>query len=131
MFTNAASKQRAITIGIVILGILLVAFFGMRAVRAYKKFQGRRPPPPGTFETNVELMRGWMTIPYISKLYRVPEEIIFKGLKIPQQGNRDKSLKDLDDEYYPATSVSILELTKAIIRANQSPPKLSSPPPAP
>jgi hypothetical protein len=121
MFSKANPKQRALVIGLIILGILFTIFFGMRAVHAYKKFNGHRPPPPGKVETDVELIRDWMTISFISKMYRVPERDIFDALKISPLGNHDKSLKDLNRKYYPNADGFVLDTVKTTILAHQPP----------
>ncbi len=125
MFAKTTKKQHALVIGLIVLGILFTAFFGMRAFHAYKKFNGHRPPPPGKpgkVETDVELIRGWMTVSFIAELYAVPEEPVFDALNIPLQGNREKSLKDLNREYYPDEDGIVLEKIKAAVTKLQSPP---------
>jgi len=121
MSLNTPPKQRAMVIGFIILGILFTVFFGMRAFHSYKKFNGHRPPPPGKVETDVELIRDWMTISFISETYRVPERIFYDALQIPPLGNHDKSLKDLNREYYPDTDGFVLETAKTTILAHQPP----------
>jgi len=121
MFSQANPKQRALVIGLIVLGILFTIFFGMRAFHAYKKFGGHRPPPPGKVETDVELVRDWMPIPFISRMYRVPEKNIFDALKIPPLGNHNKSLKDLNRKYYPNQDGFVLSTVKATLLAFQQP----------
>jgi uncharacterized protein involved in exopolysaccharide biosynthesis len=125
MSAKTPKKQRALVIGFITLGIALTAFFGIRSFHAYKKFNGHRPPPPGTpgkIETDVELIRSWMTVSFISELYKVPDKVIFEALKIPPQENREKSLKDLNQEYYPDADGFVLDAVKAAVLANQPPP---------
>jgi len=125
MFSKANPKQRALVIGLIILGILFTIFFGIRAVHAYKKFNGHRPPPPGKVETDVELIREWMTVSFISKMYRVPEKEIFDALNISPLGTQDKSLKDLNNDYYPDKDGFVMETVQATITAiNASRPPL-------
>ena len=119
--------QRAVMAGLIIIGILFTAFFGMRAVHAFRKFNGHRPPPPGNVETDVELIRDWMTISFISKTYYVPEKIIFDALDILPLSNHDKSLKVLNKEYYPEKSGYVLSLVKKTILTNQPPLKPDPP----
>ena len=70
MSSKARPQQRILVIGLIVIGILFTAFFGMRALHAFKKFSGLRPPPPGEVETDIELIRYWMTISFISKTHR-------------------------------------------------------------
>ena len=120
MLSKVNPKQRALVIGLIILGILFTIFFGMRAFHAFKKFGGHRPPPPGKVETNVELIRDWMTISFISKMYRVPEREIFDALNVSPLGSHDKSLKVLNNDYYPDKDGFVMDTVKATILAFQA-----------
>lgn len=120
MPSKKSSQQRGLMIGLIILGILFTGFFGMRAFRAFRKFDGHRPPPRGEVETDVELIRDWMTIPFISRTYQVPPEIIFEALKISPQKAHDKNLKVLNEEYYPDQDGFVLSVIKATILADQA-----------
>ena len=127
------NKQRALTIGMIVLGVIVAVFFGMRAFRAFNRFNGHRPPLQGKVETDVELIRGWMTVPFISQMYRVPDRIIFEELNIPEKGNMEKSLKDLNQEYYPNEDGFVIEMVKQIVQANlpnepHDPPEPPTPP---
>ena len=122
MFSKTNPKQRALVIGLIILGILFTIFFGMRAFHAFKKIDGHRPPPPGKVETDVELIRDWMTVSFIARMYRVPEKDIFDALNISPQGNHEKSLKDLNKDYYPDKDGFVMDTVKATILAHQPPP---------
>ena len=126
MPSKANPKQRALVIGLIILGILFTIFFGMRAFHAFKKFNGHgRPPPHGKVETDVELIRDWMTVSFISKMYRVPEREIFDALNVSPLGSHDKSLKVLNNDYYPDKNGFVMDTVKATILAFQA----SHPPP--
>ena len=124
------SKQRAFVIGLIFIGLVIVCIFGLRTARAIREFRGHRPPPPFApdaqeIETDVSLIRDWMTIPYISKMYHVPPHVLFKALDIPEHKNKEKSLKQLNEEYYPEAEGIVLEKVKAAVLAalaNQPPP---------
>jgi len=119
MSSNATPRQRALVIGLIIVGIVFTAFFGMRAFHAFKKFNGHRPPPPGKVETDVELIRDWMTVPFISRMYRFPEKDLFDAIGIPPFSNHDKSLKAINQDYYPNTDGYVLDMVKTTILAHQ------------
>jgi hypothetical protein len=129
MISKSNPKQRALVIGLIILGILFTIFFGMRAFHAFKKFDGHGPPPRGKVETDVELIRDWMTVSFISKMYRVPEREIFDALNISPLGSHDKSLKDLNKDYYPDKDGFVMDTVKATILSFQAshPPPNSAP----
>ena len=122
--------QRALVLGLIFAGVLLAGFFGLRAVFAFREFRRHGPPtlPPlqamqeGSPETDVELIRDWMTIPYISQTYQVHPRVIFEAVGIPPRGNEEKSLAQLNEEYFPQSPGLVVELVKAVIRASQPPP---------
>lgn len=114
-------RQRNFVIGLIIIGLMIIGIFGLRTLRAFRQFHGHRPPPPFSehVETDVELIRDWMTVPFISRMYHVPERLLFDALEIPEHGNKEKSLKQLNEEYYPQAQGVVLEKIKTTILANQ------------
>ncbi len=132
MSTPVNSKQRTLVIVLTILGCMLIAFFGLRVFRAFMKFGGHRPPPPSEpaeIETDVELIRDWMTVSFIARTYYVPEPLIFDALGISPRDNHEKSLKEINEEYFPEQDGIVLELVKATILAHQT--ALTAVPPQP
>lgn len=120
------SRQRTLVTSLIIIGIVIVGFFGLRTFHAFRKFRGHHPPPfppagAESAETDVELVRDWMTIPFISKTYRLPPNLLYETLNIPPAENEEKSLKQLNEKYYPQEDGIVLEKVKAAIRANQPP----------
>lgn len=129
MSANTNPKQKLLFIALIILGVLLTVFFGIRALRAFRKFEGHRPPPRGeVVETDVEKIEDWMTVPFISHSYEVPPEVIFEALKISGEDNHRKSLKQLNDDFYPGQDGYVLETVKTVILAHQA--ALTAPPPS-
>ena len=129
-------RQRNFVVGLILIGLMIIGFFGLRTVRAFRQFHGHRPPPPFSgekVETDVDLVRDWMTLSFISITYRLPPELLYETLKIPPEGNERKSLKELNDKYYPQAPGLVLELVKSAIRAHQpaptAGPSLTSVPP--
>lgn len=122
------SRQRFLFIALSILGAALILFFGLRVFHALKKFDGHRPPPLAKeLETDVENIEDWMTIPFISHNYGVPPELLFDALNIDPKESHKKSLKQLNDEFYPDQDGYVLITVKTVILSNQPP----SPPAAP
>jgi hypothetical protein len=117
------SRLRTLTFVLIFIGGLIVGFFGMRTLHAFREFGGHRPSPPPSeaegIETDVELIREWMTIPFISKMYHVPPNVLFEALGIPANKNREKSLKRLNREYFPQAEGIVVEKIKAAVLANQ------------
>jgi hypothetical protein len=127
------TKQRALVTALIGLGLLIVGFFGIRTVSAFREFRNHRPPPhfdSGQPETDAELIRDWMTIPFIGKMYHLPPPVLFEALNIPMHGNLEKSLKQLNDEYFPDSPELAINLVKAAVQANVLPPSAIPPPTA-
>lgn len=128
-------QQRKFIAGLIVIGLIVMVVFGVRTLRAFRQFHGHRPAPAlgdQRVETNADLIRDWMTLPYISITYRLPPDLLYEALEIPPAGNKKKSLKQLNDEYFPETPGLVLELVKAAVRANQPPPTAVLPdPPVP
>lgn len=123
----APAKQRALVTILIGLGVLIVGFFGLRTLHAFREFRGHRPPHPPfdqrPAETDVEFIRDWMTVPFIGNMYHVPPPVIFEALKIPKnKKNDEKSLKKLNDEYFADQPGYVLRAVKAAVQANMPPP---------
>jgi hypothetical protein len=128
------AKQRTLILSLIVLGVLIVGFFGIRAMHSFREFRRHGPPPPladalnkHPMETDVELIREWMTIPYISMTYRVHPKILFDALGISPIGNDEKSLEQLNDEFFPGKPGIVMELVKAAVQANQPVPTAITP----
>jgi hypothetical protein len=120
MNAPANPRQKKFVTGLIILGLLFVIVFGLRTARAFRQFREHRLPPPFAaeeIETDVNLIRDWMTIPFVSKMYHVKPHILFEALEIPEQGNREKSLRQLNEEYYPQAEGIVIEKVKAAVQA--------------
>jgi hypothetical protein len=133
MDNSTNPKQRNFVVGLIIVGLLIIIFFGLRTARAFRQFHGHRPPPPfatESVETDPDLIRDWMTIPFISKMYHVRPHILFEALGIPEQENQEKSLKQLNEEYFPKAQGIVLEKIKAAVLAALPPPAPLTPIPA-
>jgi hypothetical protein len=132
MSANTNPKQKALVIALIILGVLFTIFFGIRALRAFRKFDGHRPPPHGeVVETDVEQIEDWMTVPFISQGYEVPPDVIFEALEISGEENHRKSLKQLNDDFYPGQDGYVLKTVKAVILAHQTALTAPAPPEPP
>jgi hypothetical protein len=107
---------------LIVLGLILIGFFGFRAMRSFLRIQFTGLEPG---VTDVELIRGWMTIPYIATAYGVPEAYIFEQIGVPPEDNQTKSLRRLNADYFNGEPEAILTAVKAAIRqyqAEQPPP---------
>ena len=114
--------QKITVILLIVFGLLLTLGFGLRTLRSFKKARQIENLRPG--ERNIQLIRGWMTIDYIARIYEVPEEVLFKGLGIEAQPELSHaSLRDLGRKYYPAQPEQALRrIQQAIIDYYGIPP---------
>jgi len=124
--------QRLLTISLIVIGTLIVGLFGLRTVHAFRQFRGHRPHPfapaqAQPAQTDVELIRDWMTIPFIERTYHVPPRMLFDALGIHPLGNEEKSLAQLNKKYFPNEDGIVLEKVKAAVLANQPPPAPTPP----
>ena len=94
--TTRATSRRVLMIALMVVGLGLIGFFGLRAYRAYTRFQ---PDAPAAGLRDVEAIRGWMTLPYIARAYGVPEDALFEALTLPKAGNERLSVKQLVVKY--------------------------------
>ncbi len=113
---TSSSWLTILVVLLILIGFGLTAYYGIRAVRSYREMH-RVHLRPG--QTDVSLVRPWMTVPYIARAYRVPEEVLWQGLGIPERGNRAKSLRALDRQYAGGKPGAILEKVKEIITEYQ------------
>ena len=123
----APSRQRSLIVSLVIIGILIAGFFGLRAIFALREFRRHDPPPLAEAlteqiaETDVELIRDWMTIPYIARTYQVNPRVLYDALEIAPRENGEKSLLQLNEKFFPDQPGIVIELIKDVVRANQPP----------
>ncbi|MEI7845853.1 MAG: hypothetical protein WCK35_08625 [Chloroflexota bacterium] len=115
--SKSISKRMDRWVGIlVILGVVVTAFYGFRTIRSFAQVQltGLKP---GT--TDVNAIRGWMTIPYLAKMYCVSPDYLYKQINVPSTDNDKKSLADLNKEYFSKQSGAILPKIQDAIRSAQ------------
>ena len=110
-------RERILSTGLIVVGVILVIFFGFRAVRSFLRIQFTSLEPG---VTDVELIRGWMTVPYLATSYGVPEDYIFEQIGVPQEGNRDRALYRLNQEYFEGEPEAILKVVQEAITRYQS-----------
>jgi hypothetical protein len=109
----------ALTVALIILGLGMVLFFGLRAHRDYRRLH-ERGLSPGV--TDVEAIRGWMTLPYIAHAYGVPQARLFDELGLPQAGNERLSIRQLAEKYHRDPAQVREEVQQAILDYRQASP---------
>jgi hypothetical protein len=120
-------KQRTLILILVAAGALLVSLFGLRTLRALREFREHGPPPvpaeiSADAETDVELIRNWMTIPFIARMYRIHPSVLYQALDLSARGNEEKSLTQLNEQYFPGTPGIVEAKIKAAVLENLPPP---------
>ena len=120
-------RQRTLILLLVLAGALSVVLFGARTLRALRDFreQGPLPAPPNVSDhaqTNVERIRSWMTVPFIARMYRIPSSVLFEALEISPRGNEEKSLTQLNEQYFPGVPGIVEAKIKAAVLENLPPP---------
>jgi hypothetical protein len=128
MLAQLSRSQKFLASCLILIGVCLIILFGWRTIRAFRHMR------EGPHETDVTLIRGWMTIPYISRLYHVPPDYIFERLGLSEEINRHKSLNDISQLYPTPESNPLINQVQAIIlqfQADHDRPEPPQPPPAP
>lgn len=85
--------RRWLAVVAVLVGMSLVVGFGWRA---WKQIQFNQRVARG--EVQVETLRGWMTLPYIERVYGVPQVELRRALGLPATGFDDRSVRDWGKE---------------------------------
>jgi hypothetical protein len=118
-------SRQFLLIALVLIGIGLAIFFGTRAIRNFNHIRERKF---GGGETNVELIRGWMTVDYITKMYHVPPDVILAPLNIPVDQNMKRSLGSLIKQTGTTDPDLLLEKVKESINTFQQKDLKPNPP---
>lgn len=101
-------------LGLILLGVVLIAFFGFRS---YVHYQHLAKMEASGFA--VESLRGWMTMPYISKRYDVSEQALFDAIGIEVAENKSYSLRQLI-EIYQLDNVATRHAIERLIEERQA-----------
>jgi hypothetical protein len=122
-----ARRRRLLAIVLVIFGLIITGYFGMRAVRSFRQLQYIHQQGLDRGVDSVEAVRPWMTIRFIAEAYAVPEEYLYNALAIPfDRRNADQPLGELNRIYHlgfspNSTELAIIDQARAAIteyRAN-------------
>lgn len=113
---------------LIIVCVVLVFLFGIRLYQNLFTLRNHHIHPG---QTDVNLIQGWMTVPYIAEMYTVPEDVLWKDLAIPPDHNQLKPLSLLEREFARGKPGAIEQQLKQIIQTYQAqyPPPPRSPTP--
>ncbi len=110
VFTRLKSltKLHLLAIGLIIIGLALVAHFGMNSFRSFQQMRYIHEQKLDLGAAHVDAIRPWMTVRFVAVAYAVPQEYIFAELDIPfDQRNSNDTLGNLNRKYNfgpPATA---------------------------
>ncbi len=106
-------KKQVISLLLIIASILGI-FFASRLVEISRKFG---PPPNYQYVSDPELVRGWMSVEYISNAFQIPLPVLMEALQL-KPGQHRIPIRALEQEITPFES-SILVQVKTVIREFQ------------
>ena len=101
---------------------LVVAATGIFAVRTVRRAMFWR-------QHRDEVIRPWMSIPYVAHSYRVPPHILYQALGIPPQPHDRRPLRQIAREHDRSVDEVITVLHDAIVRERAKHPPGAPPPP--
>jgi len=99
-FFKSLTKMKILAIVLVVIGLGLVIFFGMRSAHSFREMQYIREQGLDLGTADVEAIRPWMPIDFVAVAYGVPQEYLFAELGIPfDQRNSHETLFELNRKY--------------------------------
>ena len=105
-------------LGALALVILVTGLFAVRTVRRAMFWRTHRD----------EVIRPWMSIPYIAHSYRVPPRVLYQALGIPPQPHDRRPLKKIAREQNRSVDEITSVLLDAIARERVNHPTAAPPP---
>jgi len=97
---KSLSKLQILAIVLVLIGLGLVIFFGIRTVRSYREITYIQQEGLDVGTANVDAIRPWMTPKFVAVAYAVPQEFLFAELGIPfDRWNSNEALGELNKQF--------------------------------
>jgi hypothetical protein len=104
-FLQSPRFRLLLTIGVIVIGLAIAGFFGIRTVTSARQLQYIRQQGLDRGSASVDAIRPWMTVRFIAVAYAVPEEYIYSALEIPFDRRRpDNSLGEINKEFQMGNS---------------------------
>ena len=101
-FIKSISKLQILAIVLVLIGLGLVIFFGIRTVRSYRELTYIQQEGLDVGTADLDAIRPWMTPKFVAVAYAVPQEYLFAELGIPfDRWNSNEALGRLNREFEP------------------------------
>ncbi len=120
MSTETSSKKpplwkKALVIGLILVGVWVSLVFTMRVVRSFQHARWMADRRSG--ELDVEMIRDWMPVPYIERMYGVPQSVLYESLGISAAQAGRKNLAALNRQLFPGQQGEAVRRVKEAIRA--------------
>jgi hypothetical protein len=116
---NRIGWQKWIAVVAFALVVVATGVFAVRTVRRAMYWRLHRD----------EVIRPWMTIPYVAHSYGVPPHILYQALGIPPQLHDRRPLKQIARAHNRSVDEVITVLHEAIARERATHPTGATPPP--
>src|SRR5437870_8263629 len=111
-------RKQWFAIAVLAVVLLITSLFAVRTVRRAVYWRLHRD----------EVIRPWMSIPYVAHSYRLPPQVLYEALKIPPQPHDRRPIREIAREQNLSVDDVIATLQSAIARERTShPPGLPSP----
>jgi hypothetical protein len=105
---------------LVAVGILSILIAGFLSFRIFQRLSHKPPLIPR--QTDVSLIKPWMTIPYVAKTYAVPKEVLFEKLNLDPNKYRKESIESIAKNKAINQDSLITALKETITEFKSSPP---------
>ena len=120
-YVNRKLSYILLVIGIAFL--LLALYFTVKSVLTFM-----HPPRPLVREQNAVIVESWMTIPYIAKAYRIPEQELFQRTGLPKNTGKSQSIKSIAEKNKLNPDEMTAQIRQAIITFQKDHPRPSRKP---
>lgn len=109
--------KEKLLIGCLVVVLLFTGFFAFRAIRSAIYWHNHRD----------EQIKGWMTVGYVARSYRVPPHVLYKAIGLPHRPPDRRPLREIAQSQNRPLSDLIADLENAIVHSR--PPYPPPPPP--
>jgi hypothetical protein len=111
-------KLQWLLIAGLLLSVALTGLFAFRSIRHAIYWHRHRDEP----------IKGWMTVHYVARSYRVPPHVLYRAIGLPPRPPDKRPLREIARAQHRPLSELIAQLEEAIVRARPPNPPPSPPP---
>ena len=113
MAQKTKSTTGKILVAVIVIGLALSVVFGLGAVRGARRMHGAKRQADSL---DTQGIQGWMTVPYIAKVYHLAPEELYRAASIPSLGSDNKSLQALNKELFPGQKGLVFQRIQEAVR---------------